>query len=345
MIYGAYGYSAELILEQAVKRSMKPVLAGRNQTKLQATARKFGLDFRVFDLQDRTVIAEQLRGIDLMLNCAGPFTHTINPLLTACLYEGCHYLDITGEIEALEFAYKQAREAEDRDCVVLPGIGFDVVPTDCVALHLKERHPDSQYLTLAFATDVEQSRGTWKSTLEALPKGGRVRQNRVIVSVPHAFKTRKIDFGDGPKLCVTIPWGDVSSAYVTTSIPNIEVYIATNGAVVFSMRLLRYFGWLLQIPGMLPLLKKLVDFTVTGPRESSRSARVVHVFGEVVDEDHRSHSHVITTPDTYTLTAHTAIEAVARVLHSPPPGGVYTPASAFGSAFIHEVVAMMAGPR
>ncbi|CAM4496393.1 MAG: hypothetical protein LEGION0403_FIIPPAGN_01689 [Legionella sp.] len=37
-------------------------------------------------------------------------------------------------------------------------------------------------------------------------------------------KTRFIDFGKGEKLATTIPWGDVSTAFYTTGIPNIEVY-------------------------------------------------------------------------------------------------------------------------
>jgi short subunit dehydrogenase-like uncharacterized protein len=64
--------------------------------------------------------------------------------------------------------------------------------------------------------------------VEGVSQGGAVREGGVIRRVPLAWKTSEIAFHDRPRLCMTIPWGDVSTAYYSTGIPNIMVYAATS---------------------------------------------------------------------------------------------------------------------
>src|SRR6266516_7689334 len=97
MIYGANGYTGELIAREAVRRGHRPILAGRSAEKIEPLARELGCAWRAFPLDE-----PQLREASLVLHCAGPFINTAMPMVRACLASGAHYLDITGEIEVFE---------------------------------------------------------------------------------------------------------------------------------------------------------------------------------------------------------------------------------------------------
>ena len=200
MIYGANGYTGELIAREAQARGLRPVLAGRSPRKIEALARELGLESRVFDLANVDASANQLAGISVVLHCAGPFSATSAPMLEACLMSKTHYLDISGEIAVFEHAQALNSRAQQQGIVICPGVGFDVIPTDCVAAALKAALPDATQLALGFDSRSGFSPGTAKTSVEGLAQGGRVRRNGKIVQVPLAFKTRKIDFGDGEKL-------------------------------------------------------------------------------------------------------------------------------------------------
>jgi short subunit dehydrogenase-like uncharacterized protein len=195
MIYGAYGYTGQLIAREAKTRGMKPVLGGRSADKLATLARELGFEHRVFSLGSPDEIAPHLQGLGIVLHCAGPFATTSAPLLDACLRSKAHYLDITGEIAVFEHAQSKAEDARAAGVVVCPGVGFDVVPTDCVAATLKAALPDADHLALGFDSDSVLSAGTAKTTVEGIPQGGKVRQGGKIVDVPHGYLVRRIDFG------------------------------------------------------------------------------------------------------------------------------------------------------
>ncbi|MCH2899060.1 hypothetical protein K3W01_15090, partial [Listeria monocytogenes] len=75
---------------------------------------------------------------------------TSTPMIAACRAAGTHYVDITGEIAVFEQAPAGDAEAREAGIVVCPGVGFDVIPTDCLAACLKEALPDAQRLALGF---------------------------------------------------------------------------------------------------------------------------------------------------------------------------------------------------
>jgi short subunit dehydrogenase-like uncharacterized protein len=245
MIYGANGYTGELIAREAVRRDLNPVLAGRSVAKVEQLASSLGLQARIFDLENPTATTRCVERMGLVLNCAGPFSETAAPMMTVCLAAHVHYLDITGEIGVFEHSRTLDAAARAAGIVICPGVGFDVIPTDCVAATLKAALPDATHLALGFDPRWGFSPGTAKTSVEGLAQGGKVRQDGYIISVPLAYKTRCIDFGDGEKLAMTIPWGDVSTAYATTGIPNIEVYIPGSPAMVARARRANRLKWLL----------------------------------------------------------------------------------------------------
>ena len=231
LIYGATGYTGSLIAREAIGRNIRPIIAGRSTNALAALAGELGLEHRVFALDVPAEIDAGLGGIHTVLNCAGPFSRTARPMADACLRTKVNYLDITGEIAVFEHLASRDADARTAGVVLLPGVGFDVVPSDCLAVHLKQRLPSANRLVLAFRSSGRMSRGTMLTGLERATDGGMIRENGKLKPVPTAWRTRTIDFGDGPVRAMTIPWGDVATAFHSTGIPNIEVYLAAPFAI------------------------------------------------------------------------------------------------------------------
>ena len=333
LIYGSYGYAGALIANAAVEEGLSPVLAGRRAEKLERQATDLGLDHRVFSLEHPEIVEREVADAGAVLNCAGPFSATADPLLSACLEAGTDYLDIAGRIEVLEAIAARDRDAERADVTLLPGVGFDVVPTDCLAAHLESRLPSATHLTLAIDGLGTFSPGTLKSIVDGLSQSGMVREDGVLRTVPAAWGTRRVDFGEGPKPAVTVPWGDISTAYYSTGIPNIETYTTVPAVALGVMRRTRPLVPLLGTRPAQAVLTRLIDATVSGPTAEERAQSSTRVWGEVVDDDGNRAAARLRTPDTYDLTARTAVEAARRTLAGEVGAGFQTPASAFGPDF------------
>jgi short subunit dehydrogenase-like uncharacterized protein len=338
LIYGANGYSGELIARLAVARGHRPVLAGRNSAAVNALASQLGLPVRVFALDDPGVVSAGLEGSGIVLNCAGPFSRTAKVISAACLRHKAHYLDITGEIGVFEMMARLDQQAKTAGVMLMPGVGFDVVPSDCLALHLKERLPTATKLMLGFQmSGGSVSRGTATTMLENIHRGGMIRRAGVLTPVPACWRTRTIDFGKGPVVAMTIPWGDVSTAWYSTGIPNIEVYVAAPPAHRILARLSRPFGWLLGSRPVQRWLKKLVQAQPPGPSEEHRARGVSLLWGEARDDHGAKVVSRLRGPEGYTLTALTAVAIVERVAKGESAPGFQTPARRYGADFILEV--------
>jgi short subunit dehydrogenase-like uncharacterized protein len=334
LLYGANGYTGELIARLAVARGHHPILAGRRADAVCALADALSLPRRLFDLDHPARVDAGLAGMSLVLHCAGPFSRTSTPMADACLRTGTHYLDITGEVAVFEALAARESEARERGVLLLPGVGFDVVPTDCLALHLKSRLPAARRLALGFEALGSVSHGTALTALEGLDRGGLVRRGGVLTPVPPAFRTRTIDFGQGPRKAVTIPWGDVSTAWRSTSIPDIEVYMAASPVFRLFSRASRWFGPLLTSGWMKRLLRQQILAAPRGPSEEQRRRGRAYVWAEAEDEEGRRAVSRLVTPEGYTLTTRTALAAVEHVLEGAAAAGYQTPSSAFGADFV-----------
>jgi short subunit dehydrogenase-like uncharacterized protein len=251
-------------------------------------------------------------------------------MMAACLATRTHYLDITGEISVFEHARTLEEAARAAGIVVCPGVGFDVIPTDCVAATLKAALPDATHLALGFDSRSGFSPGTAKTSVEGLAQGGKVRRDGHIISVPLAYKTRRIDFGDGEKLAVTIPWGDVSTAYATTGIPNIEVYIPGSPAMVARLRRANLLRWLIGTGLAQRFMKRRIERTVKGPSETKRDAQPTFVWGEATNARGDKRTARIKTANGYSLTVTGALTVVEHLMANSVPGGTYTPARLIG---------------
>ncbi len=336
MIYGAYGFTGRLCALEAARRGDRPVLAGRSEAKLLALAEETELPHRVCDLSPGA-LREALEDIDVVVHCAGPFSATHAPMIEACIETKTHYLDVTGELAVLESIYGQHDAIAAAGITAIPAIGFDVVPTDCVAKTLADRLDGATALELAFSSSGRPSKGTKKSTVEGLQKPGMIRKGGVLTEVPAAWKLKDFDFGDGRKACVSIPWGDVSSAYRSTGIGDIVVFMAMPKSQARVIQLGRPFMGVLRLPAVQKTLKSFVESGAADPDDDELQRTDSHVWGEVRAPDGRTEQMQIRVPNGYLLTANSAVEATHRLLEGDIERGALTPSQAFGAEYVFSL--------
>lgn len=337
LIYGAYGYTGKLIAELAVQKGLKPILAGRDAEKTKALAEKLGLEWLSFDISNTVALENALKNVKAILHCAGPFALTTSTVLDICFKTQTHYLDITGEIEVFEYVASKHEKAKQTGITLLPGVGFDVVPSDCLASFLKKQLPDATHLELAFMGSGGVSRGTALTMARNLHKGGAIRENGKIKPVPSAYEVKTIDYGVKKALSVCIPWGDVSTAYYSTQIPNIKVFMAQPKKLITWMKRSNYLSWLLGLGFVQKLIQNSINKKVVGPNENQRETSKSLLWGKVSNSNGKSVEARLITPEGYKLTAITAILAVQRLLSDNLPTGFLTPSMAFSDDFILEV--------
>jgi short subunit dehydrogenase-like uncharacterized protein len=334
LLYGSYGYTGRLIAERAREAGLTPLLAGRDAAALAPQAEETGFPHRAFSLEDTAALDAALRETRVVLHAAGPFARTARPMVEACLRTGAHYLDITGEIAVFEAAAARDPQARAAGVMMMPGAGFDVVPSDCLAAHLARRLPGATRLTLAFQGIGGISRGTLTTMIENIGQGGAVRRGGRIVRVPAAYRTRTVDFGRGEVAVTTIPWGDVSTAFHSTGIPEVEVYTRVGAGARRGMIASRHLGWLLTSGPVQRLLVRRIRSGPAGPTPEQRARGASLLWGEVSDGAGRRAVSRLRTPEGYTLTAMTSVEAVRRVLAGDAPAGFQTPSKAYGADWI-----------
>jgi len=337
LLYGVTGYTGGLILEEMLRLGVRPVLAGRTETSVRALAATHGLEGRVAALDDAAALDRALVGMKVVMHCAGPFSVIGPPMIKAALRNGVHYLDITGEIAVFERCAALHDRAKAANVALVPGVGFDVVPSDCLAAHLKSRLPSANALTLAFTGGVGLSHGTATTMVMNIGQGGAVRRGGQITRVPMAWQSRDVEFSDRVRHCMTIPWGDVSTAWHSTKIPDITVYTAASRRAVKMMRMLRPFVGLIASPPGQALAKRWIDKRGAGPNAETRRKGRARLWGEASDATGNVVRARLDGPDGYTMTAQTAVAAVRKVLSGGLSGGYHTPSMAFGKDFILEI--------
>ncbi|MFN7117682.1 MAG: saccharopine dehydrogenase family protein [Saprospiraceae bacterium] len=335
LLYGANGYTGYVTARMAKDYGLTPILAGRNETEIVKIAQALQLDYLVFDLKDTEKLHAALNKVSVVLNDAGPFKYTAQPMIEACLTTQTHYLDITGEIEIFQLAHHYDTQAKQANIMLMPGTGFDVVPTDCIAKLLHEQLPDATHLELAFDTRGDAlSKGTTYTAIESLGAGGLVRENGKLVPKPLGHKGKTIDFGVKQSFVITIPWGDVYTAYHSTGIPNIEVYTGMKKSFYYMLKFQFLYNWLLKLSFVKNYLKKQVDKMPDGPTEKQLEQGKSFVWGKVSNNKGESAKALLHLPSTKKLTAIASLAIVKQVLAGNFKAGYQTPSQVYGGAFI-----------
>lgn len=313
MIYGATGYTGRMAAEHAKAQGLDVVIAGRNGESLESLAAQLCVPYRVFTPDNQA--AESLEGIGVLLNFAGPFAQTADALMQACIKVGVDYLDITAEIKVYRLAERLGAQAAEAGVMLLPGVGWDVVPTDCLAMHVARRVRDPQALKVALQVAGSMSRGSALSVSEIIGAGLLARVDGLLVATPDT-KPQHFEFGDGPALCVPLSFGDLVTGWHSTGIPNISMFVHITGDAFPE-------GDLSQLPD--------------GPSAEQREAHRARAVAEVIGADGASARSVIETVNGYTYTPLAAVEAARRVLHGDRRPGFETPARVFGVGFAETI--------
>ncbi|MBZ0285844.1 MAG: saccharopine dehydrogenase NADP-binding domain-containing protein [Anaerolineae bacterium] len=345
MIYGATGYTGVLVAEEAVRRGHKPLLAGRSEAKLKPLAERLGLEYAAVSLDETAALEKIVGSVKLVYHAAGPFTYTSQPMLQACLKMGAHYLDITGELPVLQNAFKYDAAAQEKGIVIIPGVGFDVIPSDCLLRYVADHLPDATHLevvldALSSGSDIGGgvSAGTAKSILEILAAvGNLMRQEGQLVPIPLGSGAKQFRFPHGERLAMPIPWGDLEVGYRTTQIPNITTYLTFPPTII---RLTRVMGWALR--GLLKrrfirnFAGKQIDHLIIGPSEHARQTGRSFIYARTSNAAGKQAAAWLETGEAYQFTAIAGVRVVEQVLDGAYRGAL-TPALAFGADFVLEI--------
>ncbi len=335
LVYGSYGYTGQLIVERAVKEGLNLILAGRDENQLRAQAEKYKLEYRAFSLDNTAALDSALQEVDTVLHCAGPFVLTFRQMAEACIRNKKHYVDISGEIEGFEALAAMNEDAKQAGVMLLPGGGFDVVPSDCLIAYTASKLPSATHLELYIKSiGSGVSRGTARSGIENSHRQGRIRRDGKIMSVPNVWDSKLVDFGRGPSRLVTMGWGDVSTAYHSTGIPNVTVYMNFPKVMVNAMKLTRFVGPLLHSRIARDFIKWLIGiFFAPGPTRKQNETGFSLMIAEVSDGTKTVRAK-LRTPEAYHLTALTSVEIMKRILSGDYKSGFQTPSKAYGADFI-----------
>lgn len=337
IIYGANGYSAQLIIERLLQFGYKPVLAGRNAEAVKITAEKFDCDFKIFGLSESEKIKNSIVEFDFLLNCAGPFKNTALQLIDACITSITNYLDITGEIFVIEYAWAKNDEAKAAGIILAPSVGFDVIPTDCLASSLFKRMPDAINLDLALLNkNGKISRGTFLTTLEMLKDKGKVRRNKKIVDSDIGEFTLSFNKSDFRFNGISIPWGDVASAFYSTGIPNITVYLGIPYFMFNNNWLIKFFRRLMNIGLFNKLFATLIKRNITGPTLEERNNGETFLWGKVTNVSGETIENCYQVMEGYNATQKGAADILQKLITSNFEKGTQTPSMLMGSEYFEE---------
>ena len=324
LLYGATGYTGTHIAELAAAKGLDPVLAGRNEQLVRKLADRLGLDWRVANLGDSGALKSLVSEFSVVLNAAGPFIHTWRPMVEACLAAGTHYLDLTGEIPIYEGLATHDQRARQAGIMLMPGVGFDMVPGDCLALALKRLMPDATSLDMAVSFEGTLTHGSIQSAL-LMQTSTLVRRNHQLLPLDERL-VREFDFGPGRcggrVRSRALTFGDISVAWRTTGIPNITSY----------QRPVKEWAQ------MLAAIKTPADVAAlpSGPT-AEKLATIPTIFvGEVRNSTGDVRAMRLVTPQSYAITFELAAAIAQRTHEGDFRRGYQTPASVFGEDFILE---------
>lgn len=335
ILYGSYGYTGRLIAEECKSKNLNVILAGRNGEALQRQSDETGYAHDVLDVSDSHRLKNLLQQGTLVIHCGGPFQFTAKAMVNACLETNTHYTDITGEYQVFEMLASYDTKGKDAGITIMPGTGFDVVPSDCLALHLKNRLPSATHLQLAFTMSKGGlSRGTAKTTAEGMGYGSLIRKDGKLIHVPLGEKVLEVDFGSFKAKTMNIPWGDISTAWRSTGIPNIEVYMGASDSIIRSARLSKYLNWLLRKRWMKDFMQRKIDKKPPGPSSEKRVSGKSFLWGKVWNDTGKECISTLETVNGYTLTAKTSVLIAEKILLGNFKPGYQTPSMAFGPDLI-----------
>jgi short subunit dehydrogenase-like uncharacterized protein len=319
MLYGAYGTTGRLILKEALKRGHRPLLGGRDPSRLSALAAEADLEALPLDLN----ASGSLNGVSAVLNAAGPYHLTGEPLRRRCLEAGVSYLDVNGEMQDFVAALGADTEARKRGVAVIPGAGFGVVFGEALAAHAAQRLGDASWLRLSFATaNALQSNGAVRSTAAVMAAGGYAVEDGVLRERPIAYRTWRV----ADARYAAAPRPELVAALRVTGIPEILAGVPLSLPAAMLMRFAGKLVGRMMLRTSARAGAEKPAATINGAEFRSR------VWAEAGNAAGRRIACMLETGEGYQMAATAAVHSVEKALAERPIGAL-TPAQAFGARF------------
>jgi short subunit dehydrogenase-like uncharacterized protein len=338
LIYGANGYTGQLIARAGAAGGRRPILAGRRAAEVARLAGELGLPHRVAPLPSGSdpgaALDPLLEGVTVVVNAAGPYQATAPALVEACLRQGCHYLDLSGEVASIEAMAAHHARARQRGVMIMPSVGFEVVASNCLTVHLWRALPGACRLALAISGLDLISRGSARTVLQQVGRPAQLRTGGRLVEIPAGSRRRHFDFGPGPRAAVAVGWVDLASAYYATGIPDIEVFYDETTVMQWMQLANQLWGWTRQLAGVERWLELGADLLPAGPTEAQRQGRRAVVVGEVSDGRVSCRQARLSTPEAYTFSTGSTWAIVDRVLAGDLEPGFQTPGGLYGPELV-----------
>lgn len=337
MIYGATGFTGRLLVEEALKRGHRPLLVGRSAEKLASLAEQLGLDWVAVELTDSAKLTNLVGQVELVFHAAGPYIHTAAPMREACLTAGTHYLDMTGELPVFEATFAAHERALAVGIALISGVGFDVIPTDCLACYVAGQLENPVELIIGVAPITRASAGTTKAGLEMLSDGVQMRRGGQLMPAGEVPAIRQIQFSHQAMSATLTSWGDLSTAFRSTGTPNITTYMAYPGGSARIMRLLMPLARkVLASSRLRDWAKAWVTGHVQGPNETMRQHNRSYLWAQVKNAQGATSQAWLETMEAYRFTAVAGVRCVEQMLANPVQGAL-SPTQAFGVDFVLSI--------
>lgn len=317
IIYGATGYTGRMASRHAKDLALDVILAGRTHDTLKTLAEELKLPFKVFDVTFPDQLSTALRDVDVLLNCAGPFHRTAQPLMQQCLRDRVHYLDIAAELDSYRIALDRDEEAKTANIMLLPGCGGSVAMLGCLAGHIVNKIRDPLRIDIALHISGSISRGSAVSAKENVTSETLHCVDGHLVA-QQSGQHQAFDFGDGKGAvsCAAVTLPDLLTLWRSTGAPNINTFVY-NAGNVFSFN--------------------YSDSMEAGPTAEEREATPYHASVIVTARDGKVRRAALHTVNGYTFTSLASVEAAQRVLGGEYKAGFQTPVQVFGSGFVQCV--------
>ena len=317
MIYGAAGYTGGMAAEHAVAAGLRLLLGGREKDRqaLEVLASRIGGEVRIFRLDNPAEIRAGLTDVTVVLNAAGPFMNTAEPLMSAAIASGVHYLDFSAELDTYREALALDARARAAGVMLLPGSGGSVAMLGCLAAHAVRRVDDPLKISIALEVAGAMSRGSATSASQNIAPDTLQLVNGELVS-RSPDDVRDFNFGNGPRSSFPVTLPDLVTIHNATGVLNIETFVHISAGSFPS-------GDIKHLP--------------TGPTREERDANRYHAAVEVTGAGGTVVRSLLDTVNGYTFTSMAAVEAARRVIAGEVRLGFQTPASLFGQGFAETI--------
>jgi short subunit dehydrogenase-like uncharacterized protein len=315
MIYGATGYTGRMAATHARAAGLDLILAGRDETRLAELGRSLGAEHRVFALDGEAVVDAALHDVAVLLNCAGPFQRTADPLVRGTIRAGTHYLDIAAELDSYRLAEACDAQARTAGVMLLPGSGGSVAMLGSLAGRAAERVERPHTIRVALHVSGAMSRGSAITAAENLTIECLERANGVL-RAREPGTSRNFDFGSGLVPCFPITLPDLVTLWRALQAPDIATFVHVSGSAFPTAD-----------------LNTLPD----GPSAEERDANRYQDSVEVTGAGGVTVRACLETVNGYSFTPLAAAEASRRVLAGEAQPGFQTPAGLFGNGFAETI--------